>query len=60
MDEFNKQKVKIELEVIESEMDKLDDWETNFITSVSDQFTNKGYLTVRQQESLHKIYNKVV
>jgi len=48
------------LEVCESEMEKLSDWEQNFIESISDQFTNFGKLSIKQEEILTKLYDKVV
>lgn len=53
-------KVKTELEVVESEMDKLSEWEQQFIENVSDQFSRSSYLTAGQINKLHQIYDKVV
>lgn len=52
--------IKTQLDVCEDELEKLTDWEKNFIESVSDQFTNRGLLSFKQQEILKKIYDKVV
>lgn len=52
-------KVKIQIEVCSTEMDKLTDWEQGFIESVSDQFTSSGTLSPKQLETLKEIYDKV-
>lgn len=38
---------------------KLNSWERDFIISINDQFTMKGFLSEKQMEILEKIYNKI-
>ena len=52
--------IKIQLEVCESDMDNLNDWEQEFIESISDQFTRTGELSPKQKARLQQIYDKVV
>jgi len=36
--------------------DKLTEWEESFIASIKDQLERKGFLSLRQQEILEKVY----
>jgi hypothetical protein len=51
---------KVELDVCESEMDRLSPWECSFIESVRDQFNRGRDLSEKQLDKLHLIYEKVV
>lgn len=53
-------KVRTQLEVCESELDSMTDWEKGFIESISEQFFDNGYLSKPQQDTLQRIYDKVV
>jgi len=53
-------RVETQLAVCIQEEERLNDWEKEFITSISDQFTNNGHLSPKQLENLKKIYDKVV
>lgn len=56
-------KIQIELDVVESELEagnsNITEWESEFIESVSDQFSRSSYLTGNQIATLHRIYDKV-
>lgn len=44
---------------LETDADKMSEWEIQFFTSVKDQFDAKGNLSDRQCETLENIYNKL-
>ena len=39
--------------------DQLNDWEREFIESISEQFDNRGSLSPKQKEILEKLYGKL-
>jgi uncharacterized membrane-anchored protein len=53
-------KIETELSVVADETEKLTEWEVIFIESISDQYLRTGSLTQKQEEILHRIYEKVV
>ena len=53
-------KISDQLEECSIHLEKLNDWETNFIETTSDQFSHTGSLSEKQQEILQKIYDGLI
>lgn len=51
--------IQTQIDVCSDESEQLTDWERQFIESVSDQFTRTGKLSIKQEQVLQRIYDKV-
>lgn len=47
------------LEAVEDMQDSLNDWEKDFVASISEQFYDKGDLSPKQYDRLEEIYRKL-
>lgn len=46
------------IDALSDETDRMNDWERNFITDMSDKFDNGENFSVRQIERLKEVYDK--
>jgi hypothetical protein len=46
------------IDELESPRKELSPWERQFVESVSDQFTRRGFLSEKQEETLQKIHEE--
>jgi hypothetical protein len=56
---MDKSEIKILINDCLDRFGKMSNWERDFIESIDDQFSEKKFLTTRQEETLNKIWEKV-